>query len=75
MILQSGHGEVTFVTSRREVRHAPLHTDLENDDPSLFKRLNYAKEILVGMINTKKPSDAQENENPGDVVMKQHIAR
>lgn len=58
LILQSGHGEVTFITSRREVRHAPLHTDLENDDPSLFKRLNYAKEILVGMINTKKPSDA-----------------
>jgi hypothetical protein len=57
---------VTFITSRKEVRTSPLYQDLEKEDPSLFKRLNYAKEILVGMINPSKLKQEvnEENYNP-----------
>jgi len=57
---------VTFITSRKEVKNSPLYQDLEKEDPSLFKRLNYAKEILVGMINPSKQKDEvnEENFNP-----------
>jgi hypothetical protein len=53
------------------VRNTPLNTDLENVDPSLFKRLNYAKEILVGMINkdSKKVLGTEENIQPSDIVI------
>jgi len=57
LILSSGSGDVTFITSRREVRNTPLYQDLEREDPSLYKRLNYAKEILVNMINPSKRDD------------------
>ena len=65
LILSSGSGTVTFITSKREVRNSPLYQDLENKDPSLFKRLNYAKEILMHMINPSKSSNEQieEKEN------------
>lgn len=65
LILSSGSGNVTFITSKREVRHTPLIHDLEKNDPSLFKRLNYAKEILVHMINPSKlpGEDVFEKEN------------
>jgi hypothetical protein len=65
LILSSGSGNVTFITSKREIRHTPLHHDLEKNDASLFKRLNYAKEILVHMINpSKSPNeDVFEKEN------------
>ena len=45
---------MTFITSKKEVVNTPLYQDLEKENPSLFKRLNYAKEILVNMINPKK---------------------
>lgn len=66
LILSSGSGNVTFITSRREVRSTPLYSDLEIKDPSLFKRLNYAKEILVHMINPMKEDNdrkAEDKEN------------
>jgi len=65
LILSSGQGDVTFITSRKEVWNTPLYQDLEKEDPSLFKRLNYAKEILVNMINPAKRADInEENFNP-----------
>lgn len=68
LILSSGSGNVTFIKSKGEVRNTPLYQDLENKDPSLFKRLNYAKEILVHMINPQKQSEAKiEKENNGTV--------
>ena len=57
IILSSGSGDVTFITSRKEVKSTPLYQDLEKEDPSLFKRLNYAKEILVNMINPKRANE------------------
>ena len=69
MILSSGSGTVVFVTARKEVRQTPLYKDLETTDPSLFKRLNYAKEILVNMIHPQKKVDTKsahkkENKSP-----------
>ncbi len=57
LILCSGSGMVTFVTSKKVVKKLPLSTDLETRDPSMYKRLQYSKEILVQMIN--KGSTAQ----------------
>lgn len=57
LILSSGSGNVTFITSKREVKSTPLYVDLEKKDPSLYKRLNYAKEILVHMINPVKAKE------------------
>lgn len=66
-----------FITSKGEVRESVISSDLktysalENTDPSMFKRLNYAKEMLLNLISkkTKKhpmfhgewKSDAKEN--------------
>jgi polo-like kinase 1 len=61
LILSSGSGNVTFITSKREVRSTPLYVDLEKKDPSLFKRLNYAKEILVHMIHPMKAKEMPDN--------------
>ena len=51
LILCSGSGSVTFVNSKQEVKTMPLSAqndlNLEVTDKSLFKRLQYAKEILV----------------------------
>ena len=51
LILCSGSGYVTFINSRQEVKILPLSVqndgNLEATDKSLFKRLQYAKEILV----------------------------
>ena len=54
LILASGSGSVTFITARKEIKTTPLYSDLEKHDPSLFKRLNYAKEILLNMIHPSK---------------------
>ena len=42
---------VTFVNSRKQIKKLPLSSDLETKDPSMYKRLQYAKEILIQMIN------------------------
>lgn len=45
---------MTFVNSKHEVKTLPLSTpmdNLEQIDKSLFKRLQYAKEILVQMMS------------------------
>ena len=55
LILCSGSGFVTFVNSKQEVKTMPLSVqndiNLEKTDKSLFKRLQYAKEILVQMMS------------------------
>lgn len=51
MILCSGNGMVTFVNSKKQIKKLPLSSDLESKDPSMYKRLQYAKEILIQMIN------------------------
>lgn len=57
LILCSGSGYVTFVNSKQEVKGMPLSVgddlNLETTDKSLYKRLQYAKEILVQMISVQ----------------------
>lgn len=57
LILASGSGYVTFINSKQEVKMMPLSvqndTNLEVTDKSLFKRLQYAKEILVQMMSAQ----------------------
>lgn len=57
LILCSGSGYVTFINSKQEVKMMPLSvqndTNLEVTDKSLFKRLQYAKEILVQMMSAQ----------------------
>ena len=55
LILFSGNGLVTFVTSKKQIKKQPLSSDLELKDPSMYKRLQYAKDILIQMIS-KKPA-------------------
>jgi len=38
---------VTYVNNKLQVKKLPLNSDLESKDPSMYKRLQYAKEILV----------------------------
>ena len=65
LLLSSGSGSVAFITAKEEVRNTPLYQDLEKKDPSLYKRLNYAKEILLNMIYPRNESDKNsENTNP-----------
>ena len=57
--MNSDDGRVIFITSKGELRSTVIsndfnsYNDLESTDPSLFKRLNYSKEILFSMINPK----------------------
>lgn len=59
LIMSSDDGKVIFITSKGELRNTTISNDfksyneLETTDPSLFKRLNYSKEILLSMINPK----------------------
>lgn len=59
LIMSSDDGKVVFITSKGELRTTTISNDfksyneLESTDPSLFKRLNYSKEILLSMINPK----------------------
>ena len=57
LILCSGSGFVTFVNSKQEVKTMPLSAqndvNLEVSDKSLYKRLQYAKEILVQMMSVQ----------------------
>lgn len=66
--MASGSGSVTFITARKEIKTTPLYSDLEKQDPSLFKRLNYAKEILLNMIHP-------ENDEKGGVTNKENPER
>ena len=50
LILCSGSGFVTFINAKQEVKTVPLNcpnSNFEITDKSLFKRLQYAKEVLV----------------------------
>jgi hypothetical protein len=49
---------VTFISARKEVKSLPLTSDLEVKDPSLYKRLKYAKDILLQMIH--KPASKED---------------
>ena len=60
LILCSGSGIVTFVNAKRELTTVSMaNPSLEFDDPSLFKRLQYAKEVLVQMMSGTTAVDPQ----------------
>ena len=46
---------MTFIDANKTIKIVPLESSINNDlektDPSLFKRLTYAKEVLIKMIN------------------------
>ena len=45
---------VTFVKAKMELKSVPINNpnlNLEVEDPSLFKRLQYAKEVLIQMMS------------------------
>lgn len=72
LILCSGSGYVTFVNAKKQIKTVPLNNtnrNLEQEDPSLFKRLQYAKEVLVQMMTTGSATQAaavaQVNKNLG----------
>ena len=71
LIMSSDDGKVIFITSKGDLRNTFISSDfksyneLENSDPSLFKRLNYSKEILLSMINPKiKKSKNKQKKQP-----------
>jgi hypothetical protein len=52
VILCSGSGVVAFVNAKRDLKTDTIANEqLESQDPSLFKRLQYAKEVLVQMMS------------------------
>ena len=77
LIICSGSGLVTFVNSKQEVKTVPLSTPDENlqlADKSLFKRLQYAKEILVQMMSAASmPAELQINKMDSDQAQAQTI--
>lgn len=64
LILASGAGVVTFVNAKQQIKVCPLLQDsnLEIEDPSLFKRLQYAKEVLVQMMGSNTTGSGDSNE-------------
>lgn len=62
LILSSDSGDVMFITSKGQVRQSIISSDLktysslERSDPSMYKRLNYAKEMLLNLISKQKPN-------------------
>jgi len=64
LVLASGAGMVTFVNAKQQIKVFPLLQDsnLEIEDPSLFKRLQYAKEVLVQMIGNNTTGSGDSNE-------------
>lgn len=61
LILFSGNGLVTFVTAKKQIKKQPLSSDLETNDPSMYKRLQYAKDILIQMISKKQAYNGSSN--------------
>jgi len=68
LILCSGSGQVTFVNAKASsVRRVPLNStpgsnlNLEIEEPSLFKRLQYAKEILMQMVSSSNSTATGNN--------------
>lgn len=60
LISGSDSGKVCFITSKGDIKKTTISNDmnsissLENSDPSLYKRLNYAKGMLINLINPKR---------------------
>lgn len=51
-MLCSGSGIVAFVNAKRELKTEAISNEqLETQDPSLYKRLQYAKEVLLTMMS------------------------
>ena len=77
LILCSGSGIVTFVNSKQEVKSMPLSAqndvNMEVSDKSLYKRLQYAKEILVQMMSVQSmpPALALNNEEAGEIAQEE----
>ena len=53
IIICSNTGVVTYVNSGRHVKRLPLTSDIEKLDPSMFKRLQFSKEILLQFVSKK----------------------
>ena len=58
LIICSGSGLITFINSKQEVKTVSLNgpgadENLRLTDKSLYKRLQYAKEILVQMMSVQ----------------------
>ena len=47
IIICSVSGHVTYVSSTRAIKRMPIASDIEAKDPSMHKRLQFAKEILM----------------------------
>ena len=65
--MASGSGVVTFVNAKRDIKECLLSGDqqaLELEDPSLFKRLQYAKDVLVQMMGYQAFTQVTENNAP-----------
>jgi polo-like kinase 1 len=52
LIICTGSGMVTFVNSRKNIKILPLNSELSSQDSSLFKRLQYSKEVLMQMVSS-----------------------
>ena len=62
---------VAFINAKRERLSYPLSSDLENTNPSLFKRLRYAKDMLIQMIN---PAQSTTRATASDFCKSNNIA-
>lgn len=65
IILSSSSGMVAFINAKRERVSYPLSSDLENTNPSLFKRLRYAKDMLIQMINPAQQNRTELTKSQG----------
>jgi polo-like kinase 1 len=54
LVIDSNIAIVTYVNSLQQMRSLPLHSDIEGQDKSMFKRLQIAKEMLM-QSSTHKP--------------------
>ena len=81
MISGSDNGHVCFITSKSEVKKTTILNDmkgfseLETTDPSLFKRLNYAKGMLMNLINPKKAPERAQNPSSKKEPKKKFLLR
>ena len=70
---------VTFVNAKKEIKTTTLQnsdqSSLEMNDPSLFKRLQYAKEVLVQMMGGNAGLEPQLDDQVTDDVAEQEEHR
>ena len=47
IIICSVSGYVTYVSAAKAIKRMPIASDIEAKDPSMYKRLQFAKEVLM----------------------------